>query len=457
MATPSDNSTEHPASLPELAKRYAQLRFRVFPLHTVSSACSCKQRACAQPGNHPRFDDWAAQATSNVVTVEKWWRRWPKANIGVVAADGKFVRVDPTQPLPPSHDGEPETLYLPSSKVFQGMQRALVSPKQWHFAPDDVPYYADEATDLVYSYGGHRGPEVNASAADAANRALQANISILDPPTSIVYIAAMAKWIAARQNGTLSSSTLSVTIHVNEILDLMARRKHKNGGYKLDQKRDISIRFQQLDSIMVSGPNPNPFEKNKRLRGRILNVTFNEDVDLLGSTTPYQFFVKPGDAVWETIVSGTVELTDFFVSLAQLDTTRGVERMAFLIGVYVVFQYRIRESSENFDQPWKISTILERARVPIEQDAKHYTRFREQVDAALDRLKCDGVFADWRYADGDEESLPVRGWFKPWLQTCIVITPPAIVRERARLRATSKRDRLAATRSGKGGRTGVME
>jgi hypothetical protein len=37
---------------------------------------------------------------------------------------------------------------------------------------------------------------------------------------------------------------------------------------------------------------------------------------------------------------------------------RGVERIAFLIGVYVIFQYRIRESSENFDQPWKISTIL---------------------------------------------------------------------------------------------------
>jgi hypothetical protein len=42
----------------------------------------------------------------------------------------------------------------------------------------------------------------------------------------------------------------------------------------------------------------------------------------------------------------------------------------------------------------------ERARVPIEQDAKHYTRFRAQVDAALDRLKCDAVFADWRYSDG---------------------------------------------------------
>jgi len=450
MNVAHDASSEPSFSLREVAKAYAQRNYRVFPLHSVTSGCSCKRQRCSEPGNHPRLDDWAAQATSNVVAVEKWWKRWPTANIGlVVSADGRFVRVDPTQPLP--LDGEPATIYLPSSKVFQGMQRALVSPKGWHFAADDVPYYVDEATDLVYSYGGHRGPEVSAAAVDAANRTLQENISVLDPPTSIVFIVSMAKWIAARRNGTLSES-LSVTIHVDEILELMGRKKHKNRGYKIEQKRDISNRFQKLDAFMVSGVNPNPLEQTKKLRGSILDVAFKEDFDLLGSATPYEFRVKPGEAVWETIVSSTVELTDFFVSLAQLDFTRKAdERMAFLIGVYVVFQYRIRESTENYEQPWRVATILERARIPIEQDARHYKRFREQVDAALDRLKHDGVFGDWQYVDGDEESLPTRGWFKPWLQTRIRITPPAIVRERARLRATSKRERerVAGNRSRK--------
>ena len=111
--------------------------------------------------------------------------------------------------------------------------------------------------------------------------------------------------------------------------------------------------------------------------------------------------MSPGHAIYESLVDGTGELAEFFVVLARLKTARGIEKIAYLIGNYLVFQYRIRESSENFDQPWKIATILQRSCVPIEQDANHYLEFREQIDAAFDKLKEEGVCDDWQYVDTD--------------------------------------------------------
>jgi hypothetical protein len=67
------------------AQTYAALGFAVVPMHAAQSggACSCLDRACSDPGKHPRLRGWQRLAAVDPAVVEAWWGRWPHANLGL--------------------------------------------------------------------------------------------------------------------------------------------------------------------------------------------------------------------------------------------------------------------------------------------------------------------------------------------------------------------------------------
>lgn len=84
------------------AQRYAELGFRVVPLHSikVDGGCTCEPRAdgkpCPSQGKHPRLPEWQKHATADAATITGWWERWPDANVGVATGGPFFVLdVDP--------------------------------------------------------------------------------------------------------------------------------------------------------------------------------------------------------------------------------------------------------------------------------------------------------------------------------------------------------------------------
>lgn len=75
-------------SLLKEALRYADLGWRVLPLHNPTGAgCSCGDENCSSPGKHPRTRNGVNDASTDHKTIESWWQRWPDANIGI--ATGK--------------------------------------------------------------------------------------------------------------------------------------------------------------------------------------------------------------------------------------------------------------------------------------------------------------------------------------------------------------------------------
>jgi hypothetical protein len=47
-------------------------------------ACSCQQgRACDRPAKHPLVRHGIHDATTNPAQLERWWQRWPQANLGL--------------------------------------------------------------------------------------------------------------------------------------------------------------------------------------------------------------------------------------------------------------------------------------------------------------------------------------------------------------------------------------
>jgi hypothetical protein len=83
----------------------------VVPFHAKEPAggCTCANEACTQPGDHPRFDLFAQEASRDENTIRSWGDIWPESHIGtitgyasnlvVLEADGAAGGIDSYQAL----------------------------------------------------------------------------------------------------------------------------------------------------------------------------------------------------------------------------------------------------------------------------------------------------------------------------------------------------------------------
>jgi putative DNA primase/helicase len=81
-------------TLPEAAVLYAKHGVPVLPLHGIrNNRCTCGTFCGAAAGGHPRVPGSFRVATTNLPQIQKWWRTWPDANIGIAtgAASGLAV------------------------------------------------------------------------------------------------------------------------------------------------------------------------------------------------------------------------------------------------------------------------------------------------------------------------------------------------------------------------------
>ena len=85
------------------ALSYAAQGWPVFPCHSIAArGCSCCQPDCSSPGKHPRIARGLHAASTNRETVERWWRRWPSANVAVrTGIQSGLVVID----IDPQHGG----------------------------------------------------------------------------------------------------------------------------------------------------------------------------------------------------------------------------------------------------------------------------------------------------------------------------------------------------------------
>jgi hypothetical protein len=78
-------------ALLEAALGYAARGIPVYPVHWprlllggVSLACSCRRgAACDRPAKHPLVRHGVNDATCDPAKLERWWSRWPHANLGL--------------------------------------------------------------------------------------------------------------------------------------------------------------------------------------------------------------------------------------------------------------------------------------------------------------------------------------------------------------------------------------
>lgn len=96
-------------SLRDCALWYVRhLGWQLFPCHSIEAgSCTCGNAKCSSPGKHPRTEHGVKEASVDEKTIERWWSRWPSANIGL--ATGAASGVDVLD-IDPRNYGD-ETLY----------------------------------------------------------------------------------------------------------------------------------------------------------------------------------------------------------------------------------------------------------------------------------------------------------------------------------------------------------
>jgi hypothetical protein len=100
-----------PYSLPDAALHYAGLGYRVVPLHDVrADLCSCgepvhgsdEELLHPNAGKHPRTRNGTSDGTTDPLQIRRWWKKWPRANIGLCTDGVHSVVLD----VDPRNGGE---------------------------------------------------------------------------------------------------------------------------------------------------------------------------------------------------------------------------------------------------------------------------------------------------------------------------------------------------------------
>lgn len=304
----------------------------------------------------------------------------------------------------------------------------------WRQQGDDAPMYLDKSGVLVYTRANDGMQLARSGDIEAAWR----QILSLDDRHVSTFLICLGKWFA-ETGGDDAPTMESARVSVDDVLGFRGAKKHVNGGYKTEQKREARDAMLALNNVWVRSTDQ---VCERRGRGgklktvyvdsRLLEVAYESDKDLLGEEHPYAFRVRPGE--WAAPYLGVANRRTALLlrPIMQNDLRTATGRFAMRIGIYLTMQWRIRASRGNYAQPWELRTLLEGACVDIEKDGRNFPRFRQYVEDAMDKLQTDGVLR-WHYVDVDDSHLPKHRWFPEWLKWRVWVEPNGAITERYQL------------------------
>lgn len=131
-------SEDYVASLLQIAIAYAMEGLPVFPLHGPLKVGLCDCRAaehCTSPAKHPRTPNGFKDASTNELDIRRWWREWPRANIGIAVPPG-YVVLDIDGP-----EGMAAVMEHSEGELYEDTPRASTGKGThiWFRTPSDMP------------------------------------------------------------------------------------------------------------------------------------------------------------------------------------------------------------------------------------------------------------------------------------------------------------------------------
>lgn len=326
----------------------------------------------------------------------------------------------------------PPAITLLSDQHTQAAIRGMWAPHEWQRPADGLPYFTDATGVQVYAAPPATGSTPSPEAIAAASKL----VLDLDDDKVSAFIICLGKWFAA--GGAAAAQLEPARLHVEDVLAFRGLKKHAHGGYRPEQREEAKHDILFLRNLWVRSRDE-VWEVTKRGKREqvavavddpLLEVSIESTVDLWGTELPYAFRVRPGPWAKHYLGEGTHWTTSVLRQIMRYHPYS--DRLKMRLGIYLAFQWRIRARAGTWGQPWKLSTLLEGAKIGVPD--RNPQRFFPQVIRALAGLQEDGVlavcealdFPDWR-PPGDE---PPKRWVPKLLNGRWRLLPPDAVRDR---------------------------
>jgi len=335
--------------------------------------------------------------------------------------------------------------HVPTDLVSIGARRSLLSPTGWETGADGRP---------VFTFTNRGGKALYApmrSIFPTPGDALNAVAGYGDGHVDLLrYIS--AKYMANKADGTTGPYG-GFYVSVEEFLDARGLRKHMHGGHRTEYAKETVAMVDDLAGIEVRG-HVARYRKGRRGKAQELAIdapliVISQTVrkrSLAGEETPIAWYVRPGDWIAD-LDQLAPPYAVMYRAILQLNGQN--EMNAKRIGHFLIEAYRIRAHEKSWRQPYRIANLLDGA--CIEADRKHAGRFRQRIEDSLDVLANANaletpIIASWSYPDPVAASG--RGWFDRWLESGVIIIPPAdLMEERyGKLAARPPRPRKLASK-----------
>ncbi len=332
-------------------------------------------------------------------------------------------------------------LSVPSGPFLLTAGRAIYRPDLWEPAGNGLPATYKEGANHVYA---HPGDGYTALTPDQEEVTMAQVRALSDDHYRALHIA-MAVCLAANGGNYTAEK---VRLHANTALSLMGRKKHE-GAYRADDKAEFTREMMELGTIWFMGAQT--IKENGKLRvvtvrSQLLEVAYETEHNLLGEETLYAVKVALGEWARPLLGPDMRQTALLLREVLKIDPRPGKGLIASRLGLFLCQHWKIRAHEGNYEQPWKVGSLLDGAGIKVPTHREERRRLREAIEAALDLLLERKVIAAWEYVR-IEQASPTNA-FIPWLEQASIriAPPPAVIEQYERLLPASRRKQAAHTR-----------
>lgn len=209
------------------------------------------------------------------------------------------------------------------------------------------------------------------------------------------------------------------------------------GGYKTEYRRDFAREVERLESTWVLVAEMERVtlnEKGKRtktkqrgMESRAIEISIREGQLNINRRVEADTFRGRLGPLFATAIFGVdPEYALMTKKALGYDPYRQVPEKR--LTRYLSWQWRIRQNSGNYLQPFTVETLLKSAGLEI--DKRNPDRTKNRLEKAFDTLEHDDVISGWQYGDGwEEEKVGKRGWVETWKAWNVCVEPPPHIPE----------------------------
>lgn len=208
---------------------------------------------------------------------------------------------------------------------------------------------------------------------------------------------------------------------VDEYLKDRRTKRHANGGYATEDRREVVELLHDLARTEVKGvayakkgrkKEPQPVDVYSKL---ILISSRVEGDD-------YRFAMRGGDFMYQIEAAGKQYA---LTTRALLQLRQNHDAHAISLGFFIQEQFRMRSRSDDMSRPFRVADLLEGAEIEI--DRGNAGRFVERIEGALNTL-CDPkamdgapILKSWKYKV--KPRTRGRNFLPGWLDAGVILTP----------------------------------